>query len=318
MITTLTDTTTDEVSARLLGDESVSGGSRVLTLIIDTDADVLEEALAAAHGASRDHPCRIIAVIADPRENGAAGGGMDAQIRTGGDAGAGETLVLRATGEVAAHTDTLVVPFILPDIPVVAWWPTIPPPVPSSSLLGALAGTRITNTPALADPVGALAALAPGMRHGDIDLAWTRITLWRAMIASVLSPYATSGAIGHITVAGEPGNASLALMVQWLGSRLAVPVGIVDSDGFSGIREITVDGSFGRIIIARLDQERVSITGPDGQGRRVVTMARREPVTTLDEELRRLSPDPVFEEILALFADSHGCPTCFDDAQSEE
>jgi hypothetical protein len=31
----------------------------------------------------------------------------------------------------------------------------------------------------------------------------------------------------------------------------------------------------------------------------VVTMARREPVSTLNEELRRLTPDLVYQEVLA-------------------
>ena len=316
MITTLTATTTDGIVSRLLAEEGLAGGSHVLTLLIDTDRWGLEEALAAAHGASRDHPCRIVAVVRpDEGDEAAAGarshdghvapelpGHLDAEIRVGHDAGAGETLVLLPWGEAAEHTDTLVVPFLLPDVPVVAWWPTEPPECPSRSPLGRLASTRITNTPALAHPVTALEALAPSFTRGDIDLAWTRITLWRAMVASILDPILREGSVGGLVIAGEPENASIALMIQWLGLRTGVGVEQVDVPGFSGIASITVTTPAGEIVIARTDQERATITRPGGGAPQLVTMPRREPITTMNEELRRLTPDLVFGEVLASFA----------------
>lgn len=316
MITTLTATTTDGIVSRLLAEEGLAGGSHVLTLLIDTDRWGLEEALAAAHGASRDHPCRIVAVVRpDEGDEAAAGarshdghvapelpGHLDAEIRVGHDAGAGETLVLLPWGEAAEHTDTLVVPFLLPDVPVVAWWPTEPPECPSRSPLGRLASTRITNTPALAHPVTALEALAPSFTRGDIDLAWTRITLWRAMVASILDPILREGSVGGLVIAGEPENASMALMIQWLALRTGAVVERVDVPGFSGISSITVTTPAGEVVIARTDQERVTITRPGGGAPQLVTMPRREPITTMNEELRRLTPDLVFEEVLASFA----------------
>ena len=313
MITTLTATTTDRIVSALLAEEGASGGSHVLTLIIDTDAAGLEDALAAAHGASLDHPCRIVAVVRpDPGDEAVTGprsrdghvssdlpGHLDAEIRVGHDAGAGETLVLRPWGEAAEHVDTLVVPFLLPDVPVVAWWPTAPPACPSTSPLGRLASTRITNTPALDDPVTALKALAPAFTPGDIDLAWTRITLWRAMVASTLDPVLREGAVHGVVIAGEPENASIALMIRWLALRTEVAVEQVDVPGFSGIASITVTTPSGEIVIARMDQERAAITRPGGGAPQVVTMPRREPITTMNEELRRLTPDLVYQEVLA-------------------
>ena len=165
MITTLTATTTSRIVSRLVEHEGTSGSSRVLTLVISTDEGGLESALCAAHGASRDHPSRIIAVVKPPEEDttgretprsrdghvsAQAGGHLDAEIRVGHDAGAGETLVLRPWDEAALHTDTLVVPFLLPDAPVscggrrlfprfprrtpwVAWAPRASPTLPHRS-----------------------------------------------------------------------------------------------------------------------------------------------------------------------------------------
>ena len=51
--------------------------------------------------------------------------------------------------------------------------------------------------------------------------------------------------------------------------------------------------------IARHDLERVTITRPGSPEPQVITMARREPISTLNEELRRLTPDLVYQEVLA-------------------
>ena len=287
MITTLTATTTSRIVSRLLEHEGTSGSSRVLTLVISTDEEGLEEALCAAHGASRDHPSRIIAVVKPPMDDAdratprsrdghvsaQAGGHLDAEIRVGHDAGAGETLVLRPWDEAALHTDTLVVPFLLPEAPVVVWWPTTVPEIPSRDPLGRLGSTRITNTPAQDHPAKALRALAPVSARGDIDLAWTRITLWRAMVASTLDPVLRSG--------------------------LDEPVTRVDEEGVKGISSITARTADGDVVIARHDLEKVTITRPGAPEPQAVTMARREPVSTLNEELRRLTPDLVYQEVLA-------------------
>ncbi|SDM60583.1 glucose-6-phosphate dehydrogenase assembly protein OpcA [Actinomyces ruminicola] len=314
MIINLTETTTDQIVSALLAEGAYSG-SRVLTLVIDTDRDGLEAALVAAHGASRDHPCRVVAVVApapdgvhaadeDRRHHGGrpdGAGHLDAQIRLGHDAGAGETLVLLPEGEAARHADTLVVPFLLPDVPVVAWWPDAPPARPATSPLGALATARITNTPSQPDPSAALAALAPEYTRGDIDLAWTRITLWRAMVASTLDSLVRTGTVHGIVVAGEPRNASVSLMIRWLQLRLGVQVEREDAPGIPGIATITVRTDTGELVISRKDHERVMITRPGSARPQVVTMARREPVATMREELRRLAPDLVYEEVLATF-----------------
>ena len=314
MITTLTATTTSRIVSRLVEHEGTSGSSRVLTLVISTDEKGLEDALCAAHGASRDHPSRIIAVVKPPEEDtvgrvtprsrdghvpAQAGGHLDAEIRVGHDAGAGETLVLRPWDEAALHTDTLVVPFLLPDAPVVVWWPTTVPEIPSQDPLGRLGSTRITNTPAQDFPARALRELAPVSVRGDIDLAWTRITLWRAMVASTLDPLLRAGNLRELVVAGEPRNSSLSLMIAWLRLRLDIPVTRVDEEDFKGISSITARTDDGEIIIARHDLERVTITRPGSPEPQVVTMAGREPISTLNEELRRLTPDLVYQEVLA-------------------
>lgn len=142
MIITLRDTQTSTISEKIdtLHEErgEVALG-RVLTLLILTDEDNLEDALRLANEASLDHPCRVIAItpstrrMTEPEEKRTY---LDAEVRIGADAGAGEIIVLRPRGGLIHHQDTLVIPLLVPDAPVVAWWPTEAPANPSKDLVG--------------------------------------------------------------------------------------------------------------------------------------------------------------------------------------
>lgn len=129
MIVDLPDTSTDKINKKIIGLREEGGAvtmGRVLTLVIAPDTEgMLEDSIEAANAASHEHPCRIIVVI--PGDRLATEARLDAQIRVGGDAGAGEVVVLRLSGPLANHASSVVLPFLLPDTPVVAWWPDIAP-----------------------------------------------------------------------------------------------------------------------------------------------------------------------------------------------
>lgn len=188
MIVDLPDTTTTAVNKKL--DElrekigAVAMG-RVLTLSIAPDSEaMLEESIEAANDASHEHPSRIIVTMrGDPYADRPR---LDAQLRVGADAGAGEFVVLRLSGPLAGHADSVVIPFLLPDIPVVAWWPDIAPAVPAQDALGKLAIRRITDATNAIDPLSAIKSRLAGYGAGDTDLAWSRITYWRALLTSAV------------------------------------------------------------------------------------------------------------------------------------
>ena len=129
MIVDMLDTSTTAVNKKL--DElrekaGVVTMGRVGTLIIKADNDtLLEESIEAANAASHEHPSRVLVVTTGNAD--VAEARLDAQVRVGGDAGAGEVVVLRLSGPLAEHADSVVIPFLLPDIPVVAWWPCAAP-----------------------------------------------------------------------------------------------------------------------------------------------------------------------------------------------
>ena len=188
MIIDLPDTTTNAVNKKLdelREDVGAVTMGRVLTLIIAPDSEtVLEESIEAALGASHEHPSRIIVTMrGDPYADKAR---LDAQLRAGGDAGGAEVVVLRLSGPLSGHANSVVIPFLLPDIPVVAWWPDIAPSVPAQDPLGKLAIRRITDATNGVEPLSAIKSRLAGYTAGDTDLAWSRITYWRALLTSAI------------------------------------------------------------------------------------------------------------------------------------
>ena len=148
MIVDMPNTTSSQIGKKLQ-ELRESGGvvalGRVLTLLIETDFAHIEEAVKAANSASRLHPSRII-VLADDDQPQAAASFLDAQIRVGGDAGASEVVILKAHGAAASNPESLVMGLLLPDAPVVAWWPSACSANPAASAIGKIATRRIVDS----------------------------------------------------------------------------------------------------------------------------------------------------------------------------
>jgi len=300
MIVDLPDTTTSALSKALVKIREEGGAvalGRVLTLVIVTDLGEEEEAIEAANDASREHPMRVI-VLSRAAEPGDEDARLDGQIRVGGDAGASEVVVLRAHGAAASDEQGLVTSLLLPDAPVVVWWPGEAPEVPSASALGRMAQRRITDAAEHADPVEALAALGRNYRPGDTDFAWTRLTLWRAQLAAVLDqpPYEP---VERIRVSGAADSPSTELLGAWLRLQLDAPVELEVSaaTGTGGIHGVIMQRASGEIRLERTQQGVATLEQP-GQPTHDISLPRRSLRDCLAEELRRLDPDDLFGEVV--------------------
>ncbi|MFE2751297.1 glucose-6-phosphate dehydrogenase assembly protein OpcA [Actinosynnema sp. NPDC059335] len=297
MIIDLPSTTTSQVNSKLVQLREEGGAvtlGRVLTLVIVTDDGTkTEDAVDAANDASREHPCRVIVVARGARK---AAPRLDAQIRVGGDAGASEVIVLRLYGELANEGASCVVPLLLPDTPVVAWWPNEAPAVPAEDPIGQLAQRRITDAAAEKNPIRALEQRRTGYTPGDTDLAWTRLTLWRAMLASAfdLPPHEK---VTEAEVSGESDSPSTDLLAAWLAGCLKVPVKRVKAARGEGIVDVRLERRSGVVELSRPDGKVGTLTQP-GQPERRVALQRRQVRDCLAEELRRLDPDEVYEAAL--------------------
>jgi len=290
----LTETTTGAINDALRQARLRLGGvasGMVLTLVIVTDEGAQYDAVRAASGAGRQHPCRILVVIIRrPGERSR----LDAEIRVG-ETSPGETVLLRMYGPLGQHADSVVAPLLLPDTPVVTWWPGAPPAVPSENPMGALAQRRITDAASADVPRDALAALAAGYQPGDTDLSWTRATPWRSLLAATMDQ--PSGAVTGGTVSAEAGNPTADLIAAWLSHGYRVPFAVEPSTG-PGITEVSFATADGEIAISRPDGRVAQLRRP-GQPERRVALHRRETTELLEEELRRLDPDEVYAEALA-------------------
>jgi glucose-6-phosphate dehydrogenase assembly protein OpcA len=260
----------------------------VLTLIVDTDESGSEDALSAARSASMEHPARIIGVV---RTSAAGPSRVDAEISIGRKA-AGETVLLRLSGEVTHHAESVVLPLLLPDSPVVIWWPSRAPDDPAQDPLGALATRRITDCAAVPRRKhAALATQAASFSHGNTDLAWTRLTSWRALLAAAFDEFPAKVTAGDVTA--ERVSPSAELLRAWLGDRLRVQVGRKVSKG-PGITSVRLDTREGAITISRPDG-RLAVLSSPGQPERTVALKRRTIDELLAEDLRRLDNDEVYE-----------------------
>ena len=301
MITTLTDTTASAIDKQMIEMRETFGENtigRVLTLIIISTGDV-EVPLEAAIAASHEHPARVIVVDAEPE---AASSGLDAEIRVGRDAGAAEVVILRARGDVLSSLDTLVMALLLPDAPIVTWWPENAPSSPVHDVLGSMSQRRITDSAACADPLATLKRLRRGYANGDSDFAWSRLTRWRGLVASAyeVPPVAVPT---QIQVSGSVDNPSVALMAGWLEHALGVEVEVLpprDGDAdFAGVHGVRLVREDGVIDLTRVDDDSIVMKLPGDDTGQHVTMPRRTLPELVTEELRRLDPDEVYGEVLA-------------------
>jgi glucose-6-phosphate dehydrogenase assembly protein OpcA len=291
----LTDTTSSKINAGLIEARRAIGAGAVgmvLTLVIVTDEGSAYDALKAASEASREHPSRILAVISRPGRSprARAEARLDAEIRVGSDSGTGETVLLRLHGELASQAQSVVLPLLLPDAPVVVWWPENAPENPSKDPLGALAQRRITDAVSAESPVKQLAVRAATYTPGDTDLAWTRITPWRSMLAAALDQ--RHAKVHSAVVEGESYNPSAELLALWLASRLNVKVERVVTDG-PGLTAVRLRTAGGDVTLDRSDGLLAKLSMPE-QPDRMVALKRRETSELIAEELRRLDPDDIY------------------------
>ncbi|HEY5455574.1 MAG TPA: glucose-6-phosphate dehydrogenase assembly protein OpcA [Acidothermaceae bacterium] len=272
------------------GSGSVALGM-VLTLVIDATESEHYDALKAANAAAREHPCRIVCVIRRP---GKSAPRLDAEIRVGGDNMLGEVLILRLYGLLREQADSIVLPMLLPDAPVLVWWPGDGPAVPSLDPLGLLAQRRVTDAASSTKPTESLRARALDHSPGDTDFAWTRITPWRTLLAAALDQPFDEITTGEVDAARN--NASAELLAAWLEDRLDIEVTrrTTRGPGITGVRLMTKRGE---ITITRPDGRLASLVRT-GQPDRAVPLPRRATDELLAEELRRLDPDDVYNETI--------------------
>ena len=295
MIANLPDTTTKDVSkelVRLRNEDGSMALGRVMTLLILVDEDDVEESIEAAIHASRQHPSRMIVLVPGSARGTSR---LDAQVRIGSDAGGAEVIVLRMFGELTKHGASVVLPLLAADTPVVAWWSNGSQDV-ASSPIARLASRRITDASLSKDPRKALQRRRIAYADGDTDMAWSRTTRWRGLLATALDlpPYEP---VTSVTVTGASDSASTDLNAGWLAVRLKCPVRRKKSEPGTGLVNVVMERKSGPIEVRRPARLLGTLTQP-GEPVRQLDLARPGRAESLAEELSRLGEDEVYRDAL--------------------
>lgn len=302
-MTTLWDTTGGAV-VRALVAERRTGGSvtsgNALTLVVVVDEQDVQEAEEAATIAASKHPMRLLMVVR--RQIEAPVPRLDAEVLLGGRLGPGEAVVMRMYGRLALHAESVTLPLLAPDAPVVTWWFGAPPDRIAYDPLGVSAERRITDVCRSEDRVAALRQRASDFAPGDTDLAWTRITGWRTALASVYDG-AHDTAVSA-TVAGDDTDPSALLLAGWLSSCLGAYVPVTKVPG-EAVESVTLGFAGGASIKAERDGARLVLkreSTPDS----IAPFPDRSLGELLAEELRRLDADEIYAEALGTVCEVPG------------
>ncbi|MCX6407897.1 MAG: glucose-6-phosphate dehydrogenase assembly protein OpcA [Propionibacteriales bacterium] len=294
------ENTTSPQIARALVRARVDSGSpamdMVLTALVVTDDETVGESLRTAAALSREHPSRVIGIVLG---DGRGHPRVDATVRVGENA-AGESILLRLSGPLTKHAESVVLPLLLPDSPVVVWWPGKPPTNPAEDPIGRLAQRRLTDAEASDSPVRTLKTTARHYSPGDTDLSWTRLTPWRALLAAALDQ--ATGTVHRGVVEAGSGNPAARLLTAWLQSRLRVPITERRSEG-EQIARVVLETDAGDVTIERIDSETCLFSIP-GAAPRHVPLGPRTLAELLAEDLRRLDADDIYHETLTHLLES--------------
>jgi glucose-6-phosphate dehydrogenase assembly protein OpcA len=306
----LWDTTGNEVVKALAAERRNAGGvasGLALTLVAVIDEKRVREAEAAGATAAAAHPCRLLLVVrgsSPPADSGPSESRLDAEIVVGGRLGPCEAVVMRMHGRLAHHAESVVIPLLAPDVPVVTWWQNVPPERIATDPLGVLAERRVTDSLQGADPVATLHQRAVDYAPGDTDLAWTRATPWRSLIAGALDTVQST--VVSATVTADATDPTAALLRGWLRARLGInPVAVA---GGPSIQDVSLRLSGGEEISIRNGEGTATLIRT-GLPPRVLPLPRRQLGDQLAEELRHLDRDQAYGAALAAATGETGLET---------
>ena len=275
-------------------------------------------------GLSVTNPSRTLILLAQhTREADKLEAEVSAQERTeSGHRVSTERVILHAHGEPARHLASLAAPLLIPDLPVILWWPGRPDFENSLFTdLCQLADRLVVDTDEGFDDADLTRLLEVARRQkarASIgDLNWARLIAWRHVAAQFFDMPGMLARLAHIRGVsifhGHDGSTAQArLLGGWVRSRMAT-VGIdvplefrVDESFEHGICRFLIytggDDGPARFSLTRLRGNRLSTQvrlGDQDLAHRTVRLESREPEELLGIELTMPGHDVLFEEALS-------------------
>ena len=127
-----------------------------------------------------------------------------------------------------------------------------------------------------------------GYTAGDTDLAWSRITYWRALLAAALDQ-APHEPITSALVSGLKTEPALDILAGWLASRIDGPVQRAVGD-----LKVELVRTSETMTLSRPQTGVTATLTRTGRPEALIPLARREAKECLAEDLRRLDADEIY------------------------
>jgi glucose-6-phosphate dehydrogenase assembly protein OpcA len=218
-----------------------------------------------------------------------------------------EQVEISVSQDALADIPSVVRPLAVADLPAILWCraPRLLG-MPEFREIAAIARKVIIDSAALGDPADLLRRMEEVRKRGVIlgDLAWTRLTRWREMLAQVFENrerVAQIGGVRRITVEfGGAYETSARLLAAWLGDALsqagaAPQIDVTRSTTVATLR-LQMEGDNLRVDLARQDGT-LHVTVNDGA--HYTSLPVPNDYLLMREELGIVRHDPVFERTLS-------------------
>jgi glucose-6-phosphate dehydrogenase assembly protein OpcA len=292
-------------------DQEASGGvlrACAMTLMVATDggagqadADSVRQTIGVL---MHDHPSRAIVLIPNEGSDISARVFAECWMPLGGQRQiCAEGIEITADPVQATDVARLLVPLIAPDLPVVLWCRGARAFLDRSlDPLFPLAGKIIFDTGSARHAPSAIEFLRRLRKNGRgvADLAWTRLTGWREIVAHFFDDgladvqSVTAARITH--GGGVPGSAVL-YFAQWIERALPrAQVTLVAAGAEPGLRGVALSAAGGEFSIQLGEGSCVEVRAGGKSAR-----SRLPPVSDdalMHEELSMPATDPVFDRVL--------------------
>jgi glucose-6-phosphate dehydrogenase assembly protein OpcA len=292
-------------------DQEAAGGvlrACAMTLIVATDggggqadADSVRQTIG---GLMHDHPSRAVVLI--PSEDSDISAKVFAECwmpLSGQRQICAEGIEITADPVQATEVARLLVPLIAPDLPAVLWCRGARAFLDRSlDPLFPLAGKIIFDTGSARHAPSAVEFLRRLRKEGRgvADLAWTRLTGWREIVANFFDDgvaEAHSVTSARLTHGGAAPGSSALYFARWM--ELALPqaqVMLQAAGGAAGLRAVVLSGGGAEMSIELRENSCVEVRAGGTSAHSLLPPASDDAL--MREELSILGADPVFDRVL--------------------
>jgi glucose-6-phosphate dehydrogenase assembly protein OpcA len=292
--------------------ESAGGVLRAcaMTLMVATDsgagqadADSVRQTIGVL---MHDHPSRAVVLI--PSEGGEIGARVFAEcwMPLGGQRQiCAEGIEITADPVQSTDVARLLVPLIAPDLPVVLWCRGARAFLDRSlDPLFPLAGKIIFDTGSARHAPSAIEFLRRLRKDGRgvADLAWTRLTGWREIVAHFFDDRladARSVTSARLKHGGAAPDSSVLYFAQWIERALPRAQVIMESAGEAaapGLRAVVLSGGGAEFSIQQGEGSCVEVRAGGNSAHSLLPPSSDDAL--MREELSVLGTDPVFDRVL--------------------